>query len=117
MNGMRLWRIALALVVLVALLAVAACQTAATEKTEKDSPKQVEIEKVKIEKITDNLFRIIGLENKEVFYDTYGYGDIFADALRKLGKDYKILSVTPINYMFGRGSLTREILVLVEPKL
>ena len=79
-----------------------------------------ENEEFSIERLTPNLFRIIGLETDTHYmgdsrvYSTVGYGDAFAQALQVLTRDYEIKSITPIVYHHFKGSFTKELIIVVD---
>ncbi len=78
------------------------------------------------EQISPELFRVEGSSScGQRGPDEFGSGRDFAEALRQIGKEYVIKSITPIDYYCGQGygngphragSYTKEILVVVEPR-
>lgn len=78
-----------------------------------------------VEQLAPGVLRVIGhrLSKERVYIGralalySYSYRASLAKALREIGKNWVIEQVTPITVKLNRGAVTKELILVVEPRI
>ncbi len=67
-----------------------------------------------VERLCDNILRVVALEVDDPEYLIEGYGDALACAIRDIATTFFIEDIKMIDYSYGFGSCTKELYVFVR---
>lgn len=73
-----------------------------------------EIKPYEIEQLTPEVFSVYALEESR--YCNKKYGPVLDRAVKEIGQEYVIESITAVNDYYSQGSVTRKLLVIVSPR-
>jgi hypothetical protein len=78
------------------------------------SENNTEVKPYEIKQLTPEVFSVYALEESK--YYPRRYGPVLDRAVKEIGQEYVIESITAVNDYYSQGSVTRKLLVIVSPR-